>query len=249
MALRNTPQGAQIQVRGKGGIYESTNLMTLDDMPFADYAKFFSGRIKDAEDHDRYDTLRIEAASAVAKGPKTLFNVPAGSDGKTATGTVFTKDAGDTNMVEGNRMEYGSVMIVESVQCQVIAPAREFAALSAGGPTDLTPAAAGTIAASNTVIGLGLGVNLTFTVGDNVKASGPLAKFPCAYVFSGAVGGDTDEGFVQIGMGRARPLREIVILKPMQNFAVALDFLRATTVPQSIQIRVYLSGVLLRAVS
>lgn len=223
-------------------------LETLDGISAADYARRFKNKIKQAQDHDRYDTLRIEAASTVPRGIKALFGVPKDGDFKSASGNLIVKDSGDTNMVEGYKMEFESYMLVESIQVQATATAHEFNALSAGQPTDLAPAAAGVVSSANTVIGISLNTFLQFRVGDEVKAEGLLPKFPCEYSFSGAYGGAADEGFTQIGVGVARPLRQVVLLKPGQNFVVTLDFLRALVVPQSIQLRVYLSGTLFESV-
>jgi hypothetical protein len=241
---------SNVRIRKPNGLFESFNIETLDEMPFSDYAKKFQGRIKGAVDHDRYDTLRIEPATTVAKGVRALFTAPRDSDAKTASGTAIVKDRGDTNMVEANKMEYGNIMIVESIQAQVVATSRDFAAIAQGEPTDLSAAAPATdtVASSNTVIGLADNTFLQFRVGDDVKAEGILTKFPCEYSFSGAYGADAQEGFTQLGNGRARLLKQIVILKPGQHFSVDLDFLRAMLVPQSVGVRIYLSGIRLSPV-
>lgn len=235
-------QEITVRAPSKTALYKRTFLETLDEMPFADYVKFFDGRIKSAHDTDRYDTLRIDGAATLQKGRYALFNVPRDGDAKTTNGTPYIKDKGDTNMVEGNKMEYGTILIVECIQVQLVATTREFATLQQGEPTDLTPAAAGNMSASNTVVGLADNIFLQFRVGDVIKAEGILSKFPCEYGFSGAIGGDTDEGFVQVGFGRRRPLKQIVVLKPGQYFTVELEVLRSLFVPQSAQIRVFLSG-------
>lgn len=239
--------GMLIDVR-RPGASRQYPIETLDNLSAEDYARLFKNRIKQAQDHDRYDTLRIVAAETVPKGLRPLFGVPKDGDFKTAGGAAIVKDAGDTNMVEGFKLEYESYMLIEAIQVQGVAPSRAFNAEVAGEPTDFTPAAAGTNSSANTVLGLGKTTFLQFRLGDEVKAEGPVTKFPCGYGYSGAYGGDADEGFTQIGFGMVRPLRQTVLLKPGQNFVVELNFLRSFIVAQSVDLRVYLSGTLFKSV-
>lgn len=230
-------------------LYRRTLLETLDGITMEEYTKNYKGRIKNAHDHDRYDTAIIPAATAVSAGDKQLFNVPNAQTGPNLAGTNYKRDEADTNMVEANQLEFGNFLIVESFQVQILATTREYAAFTDAKPTDLAPAAAGTIAASNSVAGIANDFFIDFKVGKRSLCSGPLIKFPSEYVLSGAFGADTDEGFVQVGMGKPRPLREVVVLQPKQNFTVTIKVFRATTVPQNLKIRVYLCGVLLESVT
>jgi hypothetical protein len=238
-----------IQVRQNNGLYEDRNIETLDDMPASDYMKFFKDRIKHAVDRRRFDVARIVGGQVIAADLKPLFNIPLNGDAKTLDGgTTYKKDRGDTNMKENNKLEYGHVLIVESVQVSCLATSREYAALTAGEPTSLAPAAEGTEASSLTVTGLGNNVNLRFAVDDKVKTENPLICYPPDFGYSGSYGNAADEGFTQFGFGRANMLRQIVVLRPGQYFTVLLDFLRSLTIPQSVDLKVMLCGVELEPV-
>lgn len=257
---KNVEIGVQLPYRPgmqANELYTSSLIDTLDGMPFQDYAKWFQGRIKQANDHRRRDTRVIGAGTTVAAANYPFFKVPLnGSETSLDGGTTFNpKPKALTNMIDDNRMEYGSFFIIESVQCFLIATAREFKTITTGQPTDLSPAVAeGTNSASTTVIGLARNCYMTFKVGNDRKADGRIAEFPSDIVFTGAFGGASttggvgDEGFVQIGAGKPRMLREIVVLRPGQYFTVELEFARASLVSQNVELEIAFSGVLLESV-
>jgi hypothetical protein len=231
-------------------LYSSTGLNVLDGMPFEDYRKYFQGRIKQATDHKRRDMRLIGAGTTVLKNRYGFFATPVGSPEKSLDGgvTIDPKDGRFTNMVEGNRMEAGSILIVESIQCQAALSSRDFNAFALDEPTDLAPAAAGTMSASNTLLGLNRNTYLEFDVGRDRKAEGRLASFPSDEAFSGAFGGDSDEGFIQIGYGKPRNLKEIVVLAGLRHFTLFVDFFANTIVPQNVEIEIALCGVILESV-
>lgn len=202
--------GIPIQVRSKDlrnmyrpdKLYETSFIETLDDMPSEEYEKLFKGRIKSAIDHRRRDTFRIDTGGVtVPKGIKAFFNIAIDGDAKTANGVAYVKDKSDTNMIEANKLEYGTTLIIESVQLTAVATSREFGALVAGEPSDLSPAAPATdiVCASNTVVGLGLNCNLEFRVGDELKTEGLLVNYPSENVFTGSFGADAQEGLFRLG--------------------------------------------------
>lgn len=251
----------QLQVRqppGAPSLYQPTFLETLDGMPVQDWVKYFGAgsRIKNANDHRRRDARIIAAAATVSAGRKPFFSVPLnGADTTLDGGTAINpKPAHLTNMVDDNRIEYGSIMIVDRIECFLIATKREFSTIVAGQPTNLGAAAGEGTSATNTVVGLSRLVYLTFKVGQDLKADGRIAEFPSSIVFNGAFGGESvtggvgDEGFIQIGAGQPRPLKEIVVLRPGQYFTADLEFLNAVTVPQNVEIEIALCGVILREV-
>lgn len=236
---------------GNAPIINSYPLETLQGMSADEYKQLFDGKIQSAIDDDIYDTVRIVAGQTLAKKTVNMFSVPNGSDAKTADNgaSVYTKDEGDTNMTEGNRMEWGNTFILDRLQVQLFQSDREFNAASLGKPSDLTAATtATTVSSPNIVFGLLDNISLSFRLGDRVKARGPLYKFPSEYVLSGAIG-NHDSGFTQNGIGFSKPLEQIVVLRPGQHFNIDLSVLRSLVVPTNVQIKVFGSGVRLEPVS
>jgi hypothetical protein len=215
-----------------------------------EYSRRFDGRIAGALDDDLYDTLVIAAGDVVAKQTLSLFQIQVGGTGKTAGGTSYTKDYRHTNMVRGGMMEFGNWFIVDAIGFRIVASDREFNAVTAGMPTDLTAATtASTVSSPLLAAGLGGFCVATFWLGDRWKARGPLEKFPSAYGYTGAIG-NHDSGFTQNGQpGVVVPLEQIVVLEPEQDFRIEVDFYAATTVNTNVCIRPYLSGVRLRPVA
>ena len=263
MANQNTaPQArGEVTVRNPIGLvtagllplYETTTLNYLNNMPFADYAEKFQGRIMHARDHRRRDTRVVAAASTILKKVHKFFDAPKDSTSeKSLDGsiTIDPKDESFTNMVESSKIEAGSTLIVESVQVGIFQTHRDFNAFAAGTgePSDATPAATDTLSATNVLIGLCRSAEVRFGLGRDVKAEGSPDSFPPDRGFSGALGGATPEGWIQIGFGAAKPMREIVVLQNLYHFFVEWEQYRALITPMNVEIEIALCGVLLESV-
>jgi hypothetical protein len=231
-----------------GDLYDSTAIQNLNGMPYADYAQYFKGRIAHARDYRRRDTRIIAATETVAAKIHSFYTIPANGKGDTTLGgtiTIDPKHKGLTNMVDAGRMEHNAWLIVESVQCSVVVSSRDYNSVSNGQPLNLAAAAEATNSATNTVLGLNRASYMNFKVGARVKAEGRMSEFPSDEVFSGAFGAVADEGFIQIGRGEPKPLKEIVVLEPHQNFTLELEFFVAPVFGQNVEIEWALVGVLL----
>jgi hypothetical protein len=227
-------------------LYISTGIQNLNGMPFPDYEKYFKGRIAHAKDYRRRDTRLIASGGVVPAKVHPFFIVAQGKDEATLDGgTTFNKHAGLTNMVVSGAMEHNAWLIIESVQVTCAPSARDFNSLSSGQPANLAAAAETTSSATNTLFGLVRDSYLTFKVGTRVKAEGRMSAFPGDEVYSGAFGAVADEGFIQIGKGEPKPMKEIVVLEPHENFTLGLEFFIAATVPQNVEIEIALCGVLI----
>lgn len=241
---------AGLQANGYADLYERTFLETLDGISAQEYNQLFKGRIKNAIDTIRFDTLRIIGATAIGAGDKSMFNVGVNGTGTSADGgTTFKKTKFDTNMRVANEMEYENVLLVESFQCEAILTAQLPTADTVNVITDPTAAsaAATTAAASINLFALYHQSWVTFTVGDRIVLEGRIGDFPSQGGIWGFAGG-ADEGVVQNGFGYGRQLREIVVLRPGEQFGVNVNFPVSFTPTQDINLVVKLCGVRLRPV-
>jgi hypothetical protein len=230
--------------------YTRTGLETLDGISAADYNRYFKGNIKGATDSIRFDRLRVGSGAALAKGEIALFTIPNGGQGVMGDGTTnYKKGLDDTNMTAGGQMEYENFFIVESLQVELIVTAQAATADTNNEVTDPTAAAiiSSPISASINARTALTQAWLSFQVGDRRILEGRLIDFPSQGGMSG-FGGDLSEGFIQNGVGFAKALREIVVLRPQENFAVKITFPTTFTPTQDLDIVVKLAGVRLKPV-
>lgn len=218
------PESQVIEVRSNPAqyppVYERSFLESLDNIPLSEYNQRFRGQIKNAIDTIRFDTLRIVSGTAIVLSDKSLFSVPLNGTGTTADGaTSYKKDQADTNMRVASEMEYGNTLIVESFQIEAFVPSAIATADTVNRITDPTAVAGATLSPTLNLIPLLRDAWVTFSVGDRIVLEGRPLEFPAQGGIMG-FGGGVEDGGAQNGFGFARPLREIVILRPGEQFSV-----------------------------
>lgn len=231
-------------------LFYQTNLMSLDGVSAQEYASMFKGNIKNAIDSVRFSRLRIAGGVAVSTTPLNFFSGKPGIAGATAAGTAITLLKDDTNMRQPNEMEFGNYFIVESVQILCIATAQT-ATTDVNNEITVPDAAAiisSSVSASINMYKAMLQAWFEFKVGDNVKCEGLPIDFPPSCGLTG-FGGGLDEGLVQNGFGFGKALRNIVILRPTEQFLATLEFPTAWTPSQDLDLYVRLMGTRLKPVS
>jgi hypothetical protein len=240
-----------IEIRQPGtqpALYERQLLETLDNLPAQEYAQRFKGNIKNAIDTIRFDTLRIIAGTAIGLTEKSLFSVALNQTGATADGgTTFKKDRVDTNMRVPNEMEYGNVLIVESFQIEAIQGSAITTADTVNRVTDPTAVAGATLSAVLNLLAALKQSWVEFRVGDRIVLEGRGIDFPAAGGIGG-FGGGVEDGAAQNGFGFARQLREIVVLRPGEQFNVTYTPLANFTPVLDMDLVFKLAGVRLRPV-
>lgn len=235
---------------GPTPFYEVTNVNNFDGMTSRDYLKYFKDGIKNARQHQRWDTRIWAPATTIAVGTYDFFAVSPGADEPSLDGgTVITKTDYLTNMQEGKKLERGSSLIVDSLQIEVVIPHREFNAFSA----DLSPASAAvtstdTSSATAHMLALDRAAIFELWRGNRLLAEGSLSDFPCAGGFFGAFGGATPEGYIQNGLGEPNYLREIIVLQEGYLFKLKMRVLTAILSVLNVEIRPRLCGVLVETV-
>lgn len=242
----------QVLVRSNPGIYpaiyQPQNLESLDGVSLAEYNNRFRGQIKNAVDTVRFDTLRIAAGVAIGLTDKSLFSIPVNGTSATADGgTAYKKDRADTNMKVANEMEYGNSMIVESFQIEAIIASAIATADTANRITDPTAVAGATLSPPLNLIPLLRDAWVEFKVGDRTVLEGRPLEFP-SYGGIGGFGGGVEDGVAQNGQGFSRQLREIVILRPGEQFTVTYTPLVNVTPVLDVSMVFKLAGVRLRPV-
>lgn len=224
-------------------------LRLIDGMPAQDYIDQLQGRILDAQDARVADTRVIIAGQNVVAGEYNFFDKPLHDQSQKSldnTITIADKTEEYTDMIESGKMEGGATLIVESLQCSVFIPHRDFGAFTAntGLPSTGAPSGTDTNSATNNLLALNYSSWLTFSEpSKGTYADGQLWDFPSDRVLTGAFGGSTPEGFIQIGAGVSRPLRYIRVLQSLHHFDVKLEFFRTITFPLNVIIEVALCGV------
>jgi hypothetical protein len=232
-------------------MFNRSYLQNLDGMSARQYLQTVKGQLKNARDYKLRDTRIIGTGGTVTTGDYEFFVKPINAEESTLDGgaTIARKTGDLTNLLEANKLIKGNILVVDSIECSVFVPAREFATITNGRVTSAAPAAAGTTAASNNLIALCRGSYLTVKLsGKDIRAEGQLWDFPPSKKLSGVMGAVDDDGFVQIGDGLAKPLREIIVLGEQTFFQVVLNFPVDLTIAQNLEIEVALCGLLFESV-
>jgi len=232
--------------------YSRSYFENMDGMPAMEYLKTVKGQLKNVRDFKLRDTRIIGAGETITQGVYEFFQKPIGQSEATLGGgaTIANKTSDLTNLKEANKLSNGNILIVESVQVNVFAPIREYATITNGRVTSAAPAAAGTTAAANNLIALCRGSYLTgIYANNNIRYEGRLWDFPGDAKLSGAIGGADDDGWVQVGDGKPRLMREIIIMKGGDFFQAKLEFPVDLTIAQNIDVELCLSGILVESVS
>lgn len=236
-------------IAGTRPAYFETGLQALNGISAQDYNSIFKGQVMNAIDTVRFDRLRIAGGAALPTTPIQLFGVKLGGAGATAQGTAITKLLDDTNMRQNNEMEYENYLIVESFQCECIVT-NQLATTDSNNEVSVPTAASSSATTAAAAINLRTLVSqswLEWKVGERVVLEGRPIDFPAGCKLSG-YGGGAEEGLVQNGDGLARQLRNIVVLRPGEQFGVTITFPTAWTPDQDMDLYVKLVGVRLRPV-
>lgn len=222
-------------------------LDNLHGMPAAEWWKIYRPTIVNARKYKLRDTRLIAGGATVAAKVYQFFAAPIGQPDTSLDGSIAipTKTKRLTNIETAQRLEPGQVMIVDSIQAKMPVTSRDFATIVAGEPTDLTPNTTTTNASVNTVVGLCRDTHLTVREGQEIIGEGRLDDFPSDSIFSGSYGGDSDEGFTQIGNGFSKPLTEIYVLRGGRLFHTELEFFNGVLCPQNVEMEISLCGFLL----
>lgn len=242
-------ESTAIEVRNpRTGMYERSYLESLDGIPMQTYNQLFRGQIKNAIDTIRFDTLRIVAGTAIGLTDKTLFSVALNGTATTADGgTSYKKDRADTNMKVANEMEYGNVLIVESFQVEAFVPSAIATADTANRITDPTAVAGATLSPTLNLLPILRDAWVEWRVGDRIVQEGRPIDFPSQGGIYG-FGGGVEDGGAQNGFGFARQLREVVILRPGEQFSVIYTPAVNVTPVLDVSLIFKLAGVRLRPV-
>lgn len=230
---------------GPASIYYPKSILDFEGMTASDYLQNFKGRIKNAIEGHRFDTVRVTAGATVVKGVYKLFQLAIGENTTTidSGATAYRKEDNDTDMLQNGQMEKDTALIVDSLQVELALPHRDFNVLAVGQPTSFVPSATDTLSATNTLLGVQRTVRFEFSKKRDLLAKGRLTDFPPEGGFSGVLGGATSEGFVQNGFGFRRPMREITVLGGNYLFDVSMHVDVDVVFPYATELRVKLAGL------
>jgi hypothetical protein len=229
-------------------MYQRQWLETLDGVSPEEFRARFKEQAKYAIDTIRFDTLRVVTGAAIGLTDKSLFSIPVNGAATTADGgTAYKKDKADTNMKQPNEMEYGNILIVESLQVEAMIPSAIGTTITAGRTTGPTAVAGATISPSLHLLPLLRDAWVEMRVGDRTVAEGRPVEFPQAGGIFG-FGGGVEDGIGQNGPGFARLLREVVILRPGEQFSVTYTPFTNVTPIIDVNLVFKLAGVRLRPV-
>ena len=224
-------------------------IINLDQLSGREFAQI-KGKLKRVRDDTLYDGFRIKGAATVwAKGDYTLFAqaVSAASFVVNDSTLNFTKTRFDTNLKgPGGQMTPGIAYVVQSIQFKIIAPTLEDTTPllngSAISPVPVAAASPAIINSSNLIAAITESVGFTFTVDDTDYENGPINTWPSDKGLSGAYGGGIQEGFTQLGMGRARHLTRVRHLEPGQRFSVVINVYNDITITRSCRLKCDFDG-------
>lgn len=222
-------------------------LRLIEGMPADSYIRGLQDKLLDVRYHRMTDRRVIAAGTTVPAGKYQFFDKKIHSAETSIDGSIAIADKTQdyTNMLDDGKIAGGNTMIVESLQCGVFIPHRDFNAFTAntGLPSTGAPSATDTNSATNSLLALHLNTYLTFSEPDfGVHAEGSVLDFPADRVINANYGGATSEGLVQIGVGQPEYLRYVRVLQENHHFDVELEFFRATTFPISVVIDMALVG-------
>src|SRR3990172_8938018 len=229
--------------------------------------------VKQALDWCQYDTKYSVAGTAFPTTDVVFFFVSQAQTGAVfnSTAVTYTKTPADTNMVQSSQLERGQLLIVESIQANVVTPGNFDLTNQVSGNTTLpltlptsavvTNATAGVIA-SNLERAILRNATCKLKIGTNFFESGPLMHFPSEFGMSGfatsafsgtataAVVTVPTDGVVNNGFGQPRYLRFPRIIEAGQNFAIIMNFAYGGLIPsRNCDVQFILRGLLFRDVS
>lgn len=234
------------------GYAYSLPLRKINGMPTTDYINQIKDDILDADDYRLFDTRGIAAGTNLTARKYDFFNIPAEGQETSLDGsvTILQKTANYTNLLENGKVEGGNTMIVDSLQVAVFCTHRDFNAFTANSifPSTGAPNATDTNSGTLNLQALNYNTYLTFSEPNHGNfAEGNLAAFPSEEVFSGAFGGQTTEGWIQIGMGQPQYLRYVRVLQELHHFDVDLTCYATVTFPIQLVIQIALCGIKLKS--
>lgn len=227
-------------------------LRNINGMPTTDYIENIKDQILDARDFRLFDTRAVAAGTNLTARKYDFFNIPQEGSETSLDGsvTILQKTANYTNLLENGKVEGGNTMIVDSMQVAVYVSHRDFNAFTASSifPSTGAPSATDTLSATTNLQSLNYNTYLTFSEPNYGNfAEGNIAAFPSAECFSGAFGGQTTEGWIQIGMGQPQYLRYVRVLQELHHFDVDLTCYSTVTFGAQTIIQIALCGVKLVA--
>lgn len=235
-------------VTGAISVYELP-LHLVNGMTAANYIASLQDNLLGVQYYRLTDRRVIGAGTTVPKGKYQFFDKQQHSDDEKSMdggAVIADKTADFTNMRAAGTLPGGNTMIVESLQCSVFIPHRDFNGFTVSGtalPSTAAPATTDTNSATNSLLALHYNSKLSFSEPDyGVHADGSILDFPSDRFINAAYGGATSEGIVQVGMGQPEYLRYIRVLQASHHFDVELEVFRDTTFPLSVIIDMALVG-------
>lgn len=243
------PTQVAVDLPGPMPRIQAANLKDFDGMTMRDYLKYWKDGIQGAIDHTRYDT-RIWApgttiAADGAGNAGAFFQKRVGDEELSLDGgTSITKTDYHTNMAEGQKIEKGATLLIDSLQIEVAISHREFNAFTADlSPNTAVVTATDTSSATNHMLLLDRCIIFELWRNKELLAEGTLSDFPSAGGFFGSFGGSTPEGYIQNGFGQPNYLRKVLVLEAGYLFTLKTRVLNAITNVLNVEIRAKLSGL------
>lgn len=203
-----------------------------------------------------YDTWRVKAGAAVPTNDFYFFQNPVGTSQSVlnAAGESYIKNLQDTNVFASGMQEQGQVLLINSMQVQVVIPSQTDTTYPTSGPaTELAsnPAAAAAVSGVNLMTAVLDQTFFVFKVSEAEYESGPGWMFPSEYGISGfaGFGSATDfEGASNNGFGRKWEFPVQRMIPALTTYSVKCNFLQATTMTRNFVVRVILEGIKFRRV-
>ncbi len=205
-------------------------LSEIEGMPGVAFRSYISRAIN-AQSKTLYDTARVIAGQVLPVGTLgNLFTASQGEEGSTVTvdGIIYKKDGSDTNLVnKRGKLDFGELFIFYGLEFHYVLPARLGTYDAKGRLTGAAPLAkaANTYSGATLLDAITHNVSMTFyRAAQAPQENGLACEWPSSIAFSGAYGGDTEEGFCQNASGRGgRLLDAVKVLQDEEEWFVRLD--------------------------
>lgn len=220
--------------------------------------KALKGKLpKDAFGVRIYDNKRLKAGQATTQNDFRFFSVPIGQQDfvLNAPSEVYQKTKFDTNLNIGSLLEQGQMLLIYSMQVQVVVPSQTDTTYPTSGPaTELAsnPTAAAGVSGVNLIQSLLDQTYYQFFASEQGYEEGPGWMWPSNYGISGFAGFgiSTDfEGVANNGFGRAWPLPIVRQIPALTSFYVQGNFIQNLTVTRNCILRCILEGIKYRPVT
>jgi hypothetical protein len=242
-------------MRRQGGMYPNVSPLGLQ---YTDQvAKGLKGKLpKDAFGVRVYDSFRLKAGQATTTNEFRFFTTPVGQQAfvLNAPTEAYAKTRFDTNMSASGLLEQGQMLVIRSMQIQVVIPSQTDTTYPTSGPaTELAsnPAAAAAVSGVNLMTSVLDQTYFQFYAGEHGYEEGPGWMWPSNYGMSGFAGFgiSTDfEGVANNGFGRAWPLPIERQIPALTTFYVLGQFIQALTISRNCVLRCILEGIKFRPV-